>query len=103
VLRVSKKEETEVETIDTQRDIGIVKRWIAHKGFGFLALRGSLPNSPEIFVHHTAIMTKNRDGAIVPYRGFKQLIEGQEVEFDLSQCHRGFEALRVVAITGEPR
>jgi len=87
--------------MDTQRDIGVVKRWIANKGFGFLALRGSLPNAPEIFVHHTAIMTKTRDGEIVPHRGFKQLIEGQEVEFELAQCQKGFEALRVVAITGE--
>ena len=90
-----------MQTIDAQRDFGIVKRWVGEKGFGFIALRGSLPNAPEVFVHHNEIMTKDHNGAIVPYRGFKQLVAGQEVEFELAQCQKGFEALRVVAVTGE--
>jgi CspA family cold shock protein len=87
-----------VETA-TERETGTVRKWIPEKGYGFLSLPG---NDERIFCHHTAIMAKERNGAIVPFRGYRQLFEGQKVEFDLAQCQKGFEALRVVAITGEP-
>ena len=50
---------------------GKVKWFNDAKGYGFIARE----DEPDVFVHHTAIMSE----------GFRSLSEGQEVEFDITE------------------
>lgn len=57
---------------------GTVKWFSAEKGFGFIAREGG----DDVFVHHSAIdMT-----------GFRNLEEGQAVEFELTTTDKGEQA-----------
>ncbi|MBX3314484.1 MAG: cold-shock protein [Actinobacteria bacterium] len=63
---------------------GTVKWFSAEKGFGFIAREGG----SDVFVHHTAIdMT-----------GFRNLEEGQQVEFELTTTDKGEQAQSVRVI-----
>lgn len=61
--------------------LGEVKWFNNQKGYGFI-VHGE---SPDIFVHHTAI---NMDG----YRTLKQ---GEQVNFDLVSTNKGLQAVNV--------
>jgi len=65
--------------------IGKVKWFNAEKGFGFIN-RGE---GADIFVHYSQINE----------RGYRQLEEGQEVEFDLYETERGLQARNVTKIS----
>ena len=60
---------------------GQVKWFNDAKGYGFITRDGS----PDIFVHHTAIMAE----------GFRSLAEGEQVEFELIQGPKGLQAANV--------
>ncbi|MCB0977354.1 MAG: cold shock domain-containing protein [Acidimicrobiales bacterium] len=63
---------------------GTVKWFSAEKGFGFIAREGG----SDVFVHHSAIdMT-----------GFRNLEEGQQVEFELTTTEKGEQAQSVRVI-----
>lgn len=64
--------------------IGTVKWFSAEKGFGFIAREGG----SDVFVHHSAI----------DMSGFRNLEEGQQVEFELTTTDKGEQAqgVRVV-------
>ncbi len=64
--------------------IGKVKWFNAQKGFGFIN-RG---DGNDIFVHYSQIQDT----------GYRILIEGEEVEFDLVKTERGDQARNVVKI-----
>jgi CspA family cold shock protein len=51
---------------------GTVKWFNSEKGFGFIAQDGG---GPDVFVHYSAIATG----------GYRELTEGQKVEFDVTQ------------------
>ena len=61
---------------------GTVKWFNATKGFGFIAPEGG---GKDVFVHHSAI-----EGS-----GYKELSEGQRVEFESEQGAKGPQATRV--------
>lgn len=63
---------------------GTVKWFNAAKGYGFLA---PSDGSKDVFVHFTAI-----EGT-----GYKQLQEGQAVEFEIVKGKKGPQAANVVA------
>jgi CspA family cold shock protein len=64
--------------------VGKVKWFNDAKGFGFIErLEGA---GQDVFVHYTSI-TKE---------GYKTLLEGQEVEFDLYDGQKGPQAMNVV-------
>lgn len=65
---------------------GKVKWFNADKGFGFINC--SECENEDIFVHYTQIMEE----------GFRNLDEGQEVEFDLAKTERGLQAKNVTKI-----
>jgi CspA family cold shock protein len=60
---------------------GNVKWFNDAKGYGFI----SRPDGPDVFVHHTAIMSE----------GFRTLSEGQEVEFEIVEGPKGLQAANV--------
>ena len=60
-------------------------KWINNdKGFGFIEYN----DQEDIFVHYSAILSQ----------GFKTLVEGQYVEFDLVRTDKGLQAKNVVEI-----
>jgi CspA family cold shock protein len=68
----------------SERVIGTVKWFNGSKGYGFLAREGG----PDVFVHFSAIEGE----------GFRNLNEGQRVEFTIEQGPKGPQAANVRVI-----
>ena len=64
---------------------GTVKWFNSEKGFGFIAPDD---NSADIFVHFSAIEST----------GYRELQEGQKVEFEAQQGPKGLQAAKVRAL-----
>jgi CspA family cold shock protein len=60
---------------------GVVKWFSAEKGYGFISQEGG----PDVFVHFSAIEGE----------GYRNLEEGQSVEFDVTQGQKGPQAANV--------
>ncbi|HEY3450542.1 MAG TPA: cold-shock protein [Myxococcales bacterium] len=60
---------------------GSVKWFNDAKGFGFITQEGG----EDVFVHHTAIQAE----------GFRTLLQGDKVEFDVVQGPKGLQASNV--------
>ncbi len=69
----------------SERITGTVKWFNGSKGFGFLAREGGA----DVFVHFSAIQGD----------GFKNLEEGQKVEFTVENGPKGPQATNVVVIS----
>ena len=63
---------------------GTVKWFNDAKGFGFISHEGG----PDVFVHFSAITGE----------GYRNLEEGQRVEFDVTQGQKGPQAANVKAV-----
>ena len=63
---------------------GTVKWFNETKGFGFIEQE----SGPDVFAHFSAISGS----------GFKTLLEGQKVEFNVTQGQKGPQAENVVAV-----
>ena len=63
---------------------GKVKWFNNEKGYGFIEYK----DGEDIFVHYSAILTT----------GYKTLVEGQYVQFDLVRTDKGLQAKNVVEI-----
>ncbi|MEW2630813.1 cold-shock protein [Streptomyces sp. NPDC048389] len=61
---------------------GTVKWFNPEKGFGFIAQDSG---GPDVFVHYSAIATT----------GYRELTEGQKVQFDVAQGPKGPQAENV--------
>ena len=68
-----------------QRNTGTVKWFNDQKGYGFIARD---EGGGDIFVHHTAIQMQ----------GYRSLIEGQRVEFDIEEGPKGLAAANVTRV-----
>ena len=68
----------------SERITGTVKWFNGAKGFGFIAREGG----DDVFVHYSAIQGE----------GFKNLEEGQKVEFSVEQDRKGLRAANVTVI-----
>ena len=64
--------------------IGRVKWFNNSKGYGFIVQDGG----PELFVHYSAIQGD----------GYKTLVEGQTVQFDITQSEKGPQAANVTKV-----
>ena len=69
----------------SDRIIGTVKWFNGSKGYGFITREGG----PDVFVHFSAIQGE----------GFKNLEEGQKVEFTVETGPKGPQASNVTLIT----
>ncbi|WP_406263919.1 cold-shock protein [Streptomyces sp. NBC_00191] len=65
---------------------GTVKWFNADKGFGFIQQDDG---GPDVFVHFSAIQAT----------GFKELVEGNKVEYEVTQGPKGPQAENVVPLT----
>ena len=64
--------------------IGRVKWFNNSKGYGFIVQ----DNGPELFVHYSAIQGD----------GYKTLVEGQEVQFEIAESDKGPQAANVTKV-----
>lgn len=62
--------------------VGRVKWFNNSKGYGFIVQ----DDGPELFVHYSAIQGD----------GYKTLVEGQQVQFEVTQSDKGPQAANVV-------
>ncbi len=67
-----------------ERIIGTVKWFNTTKGYGFISREGG----KDVFVHYSAIVGE----------GFRNLEEGQKVEFEIEDTPRGPQAANVTRI-----
>lgn len=67
-----------------EKETGTVKWFNSAKGFGFI----SRTNGADVFVHFKAILGE----------GYKQLKEGDKVEFDVEQGAKGPQAANVTVV-----
>ena len=63
---------------------GKVKWFNNEKGYGFIEYNGN----EDIFVHYSAILSE----------GYKSLVEGQYVDFELVRTDKGLQAKKVVEV-----
>ncbi len=68
----------------SERIQGTVKWFNETKGFGFIARE----NGPDVFVHYSSIQTS----------GFRKLVEGQQVEFNIEDGPKGPQATQVTPL-----
>ena len=68
----------------SERVLGAVKWFNGCKGYGFIERE----EGEDVFVHFSAIQGD----------GFRNLEEGQRVEFDVEQGEKGLQAANVVAV-----
>lgn len=68
----------------SERVIGTVKWFNGSKGYGFIEREGGA----DVFVHFSAIKAD----------GFKNLEEGQKVEFSIEKGPKGLQASEVVVL-----
>jgi CspA family cold shock protein len=68
----------------SERITGVVKWFNGSKGYGFIERE----DGPDVFVHFSAIQID----------GFKNLTEGQQVEFEVEQGPKGPQAANVMPL-----
>jgi CspA family cold shock protein len=68
----------------SEREIGTVKWFNGAKGYGFV----ERASGDDVFVHYSAIQGE----------GFKNLTEGERVEFSVEQGSKGLQATNVVQL-----
>jgi CspA family cold shock protein len=68
----------------SDRVLGTVKWFNGSKGYGFIERE----DGDDVFVHYSAILGE----------GFRNLEEGQRVEFVIEQGDKGLQAAQVVAV-----
>jgi CspA family cold shock protein len=70
----------------SERETGTVKWFSIRKGYGFIEREGE----NDVFVHYSGIRGD----------GYRNLYEGQRVEFVVEQGEKGLQAADVVALDG---
>jgi CspA family cold shock protein len=68
----------------SERIVGTVKWFNGNKGYGFISREGG----PDVFVHFSAITAE----------GYRNLTEGQKVEFTVENGPKGLQAANVTPL-----
>jgi CspA family cold shock protein len=68
----------------SERITGTIKWFNTTKGYGFITREGG----PDVFVHYSAIQAE----------GFRNLEEGDRVEFSVEQSSKGPQASKVIKL-----
>jgi CspA family cold shock protein len=68
----------------SERETGTVKWFNGSKGYGFIARQGD----EDVFVHYSSILGQ----------GFRNLEEGQSVEFNVEPGRKGLQATNVAVV-----
>ncbi len=68
----------------SDRIVGTVNWFNGSKGYGFI----SQEDGPDVFVHYTAIEME----------GYRNLMEGQKVEFTIEEGPKGLQAANVMPV-----
>ena len=68
----------------SERITGTVKWFDAGRGYGFVTRDGGT----DVFVHQSAIQAE----------GYRSLVEGQRIEFEVEQGPKGAKASNVIAL-----
>ena len=68
----------------SERITGTVKWFNGSKGYGFIARE----DGSDVFVHHSSIMME----------GYRNLMEGQMVEFAVEDSPKGLQAVNVIPL-----
>ena len=66
----------------SERIVGTVKWFNGSKGYGFIEVEGG----DDVFVHYTSIQGE----------GYRNLEEGQQVEFEVEDGPKGLQAANVI-------
>jgi CspA family cold shock protein len=69
----------------SERIVGTVKWFNGSKGYGFI----SREDGPDVFVHYSAIQSE----------GYRNLTEGQKVEFTVENGPKGLQAANVTPLS----
>jgi CspA family cold shock protein len=69
----------------SERIVGTVKWFNGSKGYGFISREGG----EDVFVHFSAIQSE----------GYRNLMEGQKVEFSVEKGPKGLQAANVVPLS----
>ncbi len=68
----------------SQKIRGVVKWFSPEKGYGFITQE----EGPDVFVHYSAIQSA----------GYRKLVEGETVEFEITEGPKGKQASDVVPV-----
>ena len=85
-------EEQETTTTNTDTLTGQVKWFNAQNGYGFITSLDSSNQGTDLFVHHSGIVVDNQQ--------YKQLVQGEYVEFNMSSVNDKTYAVNVKGIKG---
>jgi len=92
---MSSHNETVTSSTTSERFIGRVK-WFNNKaGYGFITVTDGQRSGSDVFVHHSAVQVESQQ--------YKYLVQGEYVEFSLSDTPSGnheFQAANVAGIKG---
>ena len=77
--------------VDFEKQTGVVAWFSARKGYGFITPDDKMDNK-DIFVHYTGIEME----------GYKQLKEGDKVEYTLQDSPKGIIAVEVMVTEAAP-
>jgi len=77
----------------TERQTGVVAKWLNHKGIGFITPDGEEEGENDILVHYEQIKQETEDG-------FKSLQAGSKVEYELAEDPKNADKQIAVKVTG---
>tara|TARA_B110000285_G_scaffold31132_1_gene32057 strand:- start:290 stop:634 length:345 start_codon:yes stop_codon:yes gene_type:complete len=86
--------EQDTTTTTTETLTGQVKWFNAQNGYGFITSLDGSNQGTDLFVHHSGIVVDNQQ--------YKQLVQGEYVEFHLSVVNNKTYAVNVKGIKGGP-